>query len=93
MLNLVTVVASSAALGRPRETRPSVDDLGLQRGAVTKTAAITPAVGEEAAILDAQALKDVESPDEQPPTGPIPSTEDAEPAPSPQPPPAEQSAG
>ncbi|CAM9488449.1 unnamed protein product [Lampetra fluviatilis] len=32
MLNLVTVVASSAALGRPREMRPSVDDLDLQRG-------------------------------------------------------------
>ncbi|CAN0415809.1 unnamed protein product [Lampetra fluviatilis] len=48
MLNFVTVIALSAALDRPHETRPSADDLDVQWGAVT---AITPAAEEEAAIL------------------------------------------
>ncbi|XP_078463640.1 uncharacterized protein LOC144728168 [Lampetra planeri] len=52
MLNLLTVVASSVTMGRPRETGPYADDLGLQQGVAIRTAATTPAAREGAAILN-----------------------------------------
>ncbi|CAN0424822.1 unnamed protein product [Lampetra planeri] len=52
MLNLLMVVAPSVTMGRPRETEPYADDLGLQQGVAIGTAATTPAAQEGAAILN-----------------------------------------
>ncbi|CAM9353542.1 unnamed protein product [Lampetra fluviatilis] len=53
LLSLVTLVASSAAPGRPQDAMPSADDQGLLRGVSEETAAITPAAWSEPAILGA----------------------------------------
>ncbi|XP_078467102.1 uncharacterized protein LOC144730286 [Lampetra planeri] len=58
LLNLVTAVASSAALGQPRGFQPSADDQDFQR---ESTSAIAPAARGEASILGGAAA--MEPPD------------------------------